>query len=181
MVRSWSKIWRWMWWNRMMWSMMIARHGSINKNTAMWWSDNPSTKYALHLYLYLSKDTIYTYTMNSMHKCTNLTNNLVSFHPPSIQRSHLELKEELLKLFVGVLGHPIDLTQKWSQAERLWMGLNGGEEYWNIWHNIYIYIRRYIYINRSINEWYLYIIPVQLWYYNNDIIILHVASYLMTQ
>ena len=62
-----------------------------------------------------------------MHKWTNLTN----IHPPSI-RSHLELKEELLKLFVGVLGHPIDLTQKWSQAERLWIGLNGGEEYWNI-------------------------------------------------
>lgn len=45
--------------------------------------------------------------MNFMHKWTNLTN----IHPPSI-RSHLELKEELLKLFVGVLGHPIDLTQK---------------------------------------------------------------------
>lgn len=138
-----------------------CRHVLIIKMS--WWSDDPSTKGVVYICLYLQylyiALYIYIYTMNFMHKWTNLTKMLVSIllHPPSFEPSHLELKEELLKLFVGVLGHPIDLTQKWSKRKGcgwVWMEAKSIETYDKI----------YMYINGSINEWYLYhICTTMIW------------------
>ena len=106
----------------------------------IWWSIYKKCCLYLSIsiiYIYIA---IYIYTMNFMHKWTNLTN----IHPPSFKGATWSWRKNCWNCSLESWG--IRLTSpKMKQAERLWIGLNGGEEYWNIWQKKYIHI----YINGS--------------------------------